>query len=80
MSLENQNYVPESGGYSVTSFRDDPVVIRNFEIVSDYLAENMGVGSALIDQATLGKQDDVVEYQRDFTGRIGANFSRAAAF
>jgi hypothetical protein len=80
VSLENQNYVPESGGYSVTSFRDDPVVIRNFEIVSDYLAENMGVGSALIDQATLGKQDDVVEYQRDFTGRIGANFSRAAAF
>tara|TARA_R110000737_G_scaffold330418_1_gene346077 strand:+ start:4861 stop:9348 length:4488 start_codon:yes stop_codon:yes gene_type:complete len=80
VSLENQNYVPESGGYSVTAFRDDPVVVRNFEIVSDYLAENMGVGSALIDQATLGKQDDVVEYQRDFTGRIGANFSRAAAF
>ena len=27
VSLENQNYVPESGGYSVTAFRDDPVQI-----------------------------------------------------
>ena len=80
ISFDDQGYVPQSGSYSVTDFEKDPVVIRNFEIVSDYLAENMGVGSALIDQSTIGKQEDVTEYQRDFTGRIGANFSRAAAF
>ena len=80
VSLASQGYVPESGSYSVTDFEEDPTVISNFEIVSDYLAENMGVGSALIDQSTLGKQTDVAEYQRDFMGRLGANFSRAAAF
>ena len=80
VNLGGGAYVPETGEYSVTDFEEDPVVISNFEIVSDYLAENMGVGSALVDQSTIGKQTDVAEYQRDFTGRIGANFSRAAAF
>tara|TARA_R110000737_G_scaffold257705_1_gene266301 strand:- start:451 stop:4863 length:4413 start_codon:yes stop_codon:yes gene_type:complete len=80
VNLGGGEYVPETGEYSVTDFEEDPVVISNFEIVSDYLAENMGVGSALVDQSTIGKQTDVAEYQRDFTGRIGANFSRAAAF
>ena len=63
--------------YTVTDFENDESVQVAFDKVTDYLSEHRGVGSALIDQSTIGEQDDVVEFLRDDVMRIGAPLSKA---
>ena len=63
---------------SVTDFAQDKQVIRSFEKVTDYLSANRGVGSALLDQATIGKQTDIAEFMRDDVSRLGAPLAKAA--
>jgi LysM repeat protein len=63
---------------SVTDFTQDKQVIRSFEKVTDYLSANRGVGSALLDQATIGKQTDIAEFMRDDVSRLGAPLAKAA--
>lgn len=71
-----KNAIPTN--YTMDEFRQDPDVIVGFDKVKDYLAENRGVADALIDSgATLGEQDDVVEFLRDDEARIGAPAAKA---
>ena len=71
-----KNAIPTN--YTMDEFKQDPDVIVGFDKVKDYLAENRGVADALIDSgATLGEQDDVVEFLRDDVARIGAPAAKA---
>ena len=74
LSADN-SFVPE--GYSVTDFEQDASVQVAFDKVTDYLSEHRGLGSALIDQATIGKQTDIPEFLRDDVARIGSPLSKA---
>ena len=70
------SYIPKN--YSVTDFKNDPVVQQSFEVVTDYLSENSDIATALIDSgATAGEQDDVAEFMRDDVYRIGAPAAKA---
>ena len=69
--------VPEGATYSVTDFENDASVINAFELVTDHLAANRGVGSAILDTATSGKQTDVAEFMRDDVMRISSKFAKA---
>ena len=74
--LSNDNsIIPE--GYSVTDFEEDASVQVAFDTVTDYLSEHRGLGSALIDQATIGKQTDIPEFLRDDIARTGSPLSKA---
>ena len=70
-----KSFIPEN--YSVTDFENDASVQVAFDKVTDYLAEHRGLGSALLDQATIGKQTDIPEFMRDDIARIGAPMSKA---
>ena len=71
-----QNAVPIN--YTMDEFEQDPDVIVGFDIVTDYLAKNRSIANALIDSgATLGEQDDVIEFMRDDKARIGAPAAKA---
>lgn len=71
-----KNAIPTN--YTMDEFQQDPDVIVGFDKVKDYLAENRGLADALIDSgATLGEQDDVVEFLRDDVARIGAPAAKA---
>jgi hypothetical protein len=67
--------VPEN--YSVTNWEQDPSVLQSFETLTDYLSEDRGMGSYLIDQATTGQDTDPAEFMRDLTMRLGAPLSLA---
>ena len=51
--------------------------MANYEVLTDYLAKTQGIGRYAIDQASTGQTDDVAEYMRDLTARIGAPISLA---
>lgn len=68
-------FVPEN--YSVSDFEQDASVQVAFDKVTDYLSEHRGLGSALIDQATIGKQTDIPEFMRDDVARIGSPLNKA---
>jgi len=70
-------YIPSQ--YSVTDYENDETVLANYEVLTDYLAKTQGVGRYAIDQASTGQTDDVAEYMRDLTARIGAPISLAAS-
>ena len=74
--LSNDNSIILEG-YSVTDFEEDASVQVAFDKVTDYLSEHRGLGSALIDQATIGKQTDIPEFLRDDVARIGSPLSKA---
>jgi hypothetical protein len=74
LNWEN-SYVPQN--YSVTDFENDASVQVAFDKVTDYLSEHRGLGSALIDQATMGKQTDIPEFMRDDVARIGSPLNKA---
>ena len=62
--------ISASSNYSVTDFSNDPLVRRQFDIITDYLAENKTAASRLLDAgATVGEQDDPVEFARDDCSR-----------
>ena len=64
--------------YTISDFEADPSVQAAFDTVTDYLGENQTLGNALIDSgATLGEQDDVVEFLRDDFARLGAPIAKA---
>ena len=64
--------------YTISDFEADPSVQAAFDTVTDYLGENQTLGNALIDSgATLGEQDDVVEFLRDDVARLGAPIAKA---
>ena len=71
-------YNPNNPDYSVTSFENDSEVINAFETVTNHLAENRGIGSALFDPATAGKQTDIAEFMRDDEFRIGTKVVKAS--
>jgi hypothetical protein len=80
---DDANYTPTStsSNYSVTDFSNDPLVKRQFDIITDYLAENKTAASRLLDAgATMGEQDDPVEFARDDLYRIGAPAAKALIF
>lgn len=80
---DDANYNPTStpSNYSVTDFSNDPLVKRQFDIITDYLAENQTAASRLLDAgASIGEQDDPVEFARDDLYRIGAPASKALVF
>lgn len=80
---DDANYKPTStsSNYSVTDFSNDPLVKRQFDIITDYLAENKTAASKLLDAgATMGEQDDPVEFARDDLYRIGAPAAKALIF
>ena len=80
---DDSNYNPTStsSNYSVTDFSNDPLVKRQFDIITDYLAENKTAASRLLDSgATMGEQDDPVEFARDDLYRIGAPAAKALIF
>ena len=80
---DDANYKPTStsSNYSVTDFSNDPLVKRQFDIITDYLAENKTAASRLLDAgATMGEQDDPVEFARDDLYRIGAPAAKALVF
>lgn len=80
---ERANYNLESlgtpEGYSVTDWENDEVVLSSFEKLTDYLAEEQGLGSYIIDQAGTGQDTDPAEYMRDLTMRLGAPLALASA-
>ena len=80
---ERANYNLESlgtpEGYSVTDWENDEVVLTSFEKLTDYLAEEQGLGSYIIDQAGTGQDTDPAEYMRDLTMRLGAPLALASA-
>ena len=65
------------GEYSVTDYENDPDVIRAYEDVTDYLAAERGLGSALLDQSNVGRQDSIAESMRDDVFRIGSKLVKA---
>ena len=67
----------QSENYSVTDFKNDPAVVGAFSEVTEYFAANRGLGSALLDQATIGEQTDVAEMMRDDVARLGAPLVKA---
>ncbi len=77
IDLSTSTMSPTEGSYSVTDFENDAQVNQAFEEVTDYLAQNRGLGSVVIDQATIGKQDDIAEFMRDDVARFGAPLAKA---
>ena len=73
--ISESSFVPSN--YSVSNWEKDEDVIRSYEIVTDYLSEDRGMGSYLIDQATTGQDTDPAEFMRDLTMRLGAPLSVA---
>jgi polyhydroxyalkanoate synthesis regulator phasin len=71
----DKSFTPEN--YSITDFEQDASVQVAFDKVTDYLSEHRGLGSALIDQATIGKQTDIPEFMRDDVARIGSPLNKA---
>ena len=71
-------YNPNNPDYSVTDFTNDSEVLNAFELVTEHLAENRGIGSALFDPATAGKQTDIAEFMRDDEFRIGTKVVKAS--
>jgi len=69
--------LPKEGSYSATDFENDSDVISSFELVTDYLAADRGPGSLILDQATIGKQTDMLEFMRDDVARLGAPITKA---
>ncbi len=70
-------FTPVEGDYTVTNFNNDPAVVRAYENVTDYLASKRGIGSALVDPANIGRQDDIAESMRDDEFRIGSKLVKA---
>ncbi|MDA7495930.1 hypothetical protein N8469_00290 [bacterium] len=73
--IDESSFVPSN--YSVSNWEKDEEVVRSYEIVTDYLSEDRGMGSYLIDQATTGQDTDPAEFMRDLTMRLGAPLSVA---
>jgi hypothetical protein len=71
----DKSFTPKN--YSITDFEQDASVQVAFDKVTDYLSEHRGLGSALIDQATIGKQTDIPEFMRDDVARIGSPLNKA---
>ena len=76
-ALDQADYTPTEGNYSVTDFDNDRQVITAFEDVTSYMADKRGLGSALLDPATIGEQTDIPEYMRDDVFRIGTKANKA---
>jgi hypothetical protein len=74
---EPSSFTPQEGSYSVTDFTNDAEVINAFDAVTDHLAENRGIGSTLLDTATIGEQTDIAEFMRDDEFRIGTKLVKA---
>jgi len=72
-----QNRVPVN--YSVSDWEQDEDIIKSFEKLTDYLAENQSAARYLYDQATTGQDDDPAEFMRDLTFRLGAPISLATS-
>lgn len=70
-------FTPVEDDYTVTNFNNDPAVVRAYENVTDYLASKRGIGSALLDPANIGRQDDIAESMRDDEFRIGSKLVKA---
>ena len=68
-------FVPKN--YSVSDFENDASVQIAFDKVTDYLSEYRGLGSVLVDQATIGEQTDIPEFMRDDVARIGSPLNKA---
>lgn len=81
---DDKKYHPNSitpSNYSVTDFKQDPIVLKQFGIITDYLSQNQTAASRLLDAgASIGEQDDPVEFARDDLYRIGAPASKALVF
>lgn len=71
--------VPVPDSYTVTDWENDEIVKASFEKLTDYLAEEQGLGSYIIDQAATGQDTDPAEYMRDLTMRLGAPLALANA-
>ena len=72
-----QNIVPAD--YNVSDWKADEDIVRSFEKLTDYLAENQSAARYLYDQATTGEDDDPAEFMRDLTFRLGAPISLATS-
>ena len=76
--FDQADYNPTEGNYSVSDYINDRQVIKAFENVTAYLADQRGLGSALLDPATIGEQTDIAEFMRDDSFRIGTKFNKAS--
>jgi ribosomal protein L14E/L6E/L27E len=75
----NKENISVPKDYSVTDWKNDKIVLSSFEKLTDYLAEEQGLGSYIIDQAATGQNTDPAEYMRDLTMRLGAPLALANA-
>jgi len=78
-NLDRTRSAPVEGKYTVTDFSNDEEVQDKFELFTDYLAEQRGIGAAIFDPATSGKQTDMSEFFRDDVMRIGTKLVKANA-
>ena len=76
--FDQADYNPTEGNYSVSDYINDRQVIKAFENVTAYLADQRGLGSALLDPATIGEQTDIAEFMRDDSFRIGTKLNKAS--
>ena len=66
----------EAGPKTVTQFENNPTVLKNYDILTDYLANNRGFMSSLLDSASVA-DDGPAELLRDSTARISTMVNHA---
>lgn len=68
----------KSGPETITDFENSATVLRNYETVTDYLSQNSGVMSSLLDApSTSFGEDGVAEMMRDSTARVSTIVNQA---
>jgi len=67
-----------SGPETITDFENSPTVIKNYDVVTDYLAQNTGVMASLLDapSSSFG-EDGAAEMMRDSTSRVSTILNQA---
>ena len=66
-----------AGPQNITQFNNNPTVLKNYEIVTDYLADNKGFMSSLLDSGSWSK-GKASEFMRDSTIRVSSLLTQAA--
>ncbi len=70
----------ERPDYTMKDFRNDPEVIKDFELVTDFLGNNQGFLSVFNFATSPSQDDNPVEFLRDDFTRIETALSKANAF
>jgi GH24 family phage-related lysozyme (muramidase) len=67
---------PENIPYTVSDFENDPRVIKNYEVFTDWFSQNETLMRSLLDPASIS-EDGVAERMRDFSYRISSKVNLA---